>query len=131
MPIPLTYDDIERLFSELKIATFDAALPEGRIRWLDGGGRVVAAAECQAILSWSGKNSSLMWAEAIPSFQEAGVPCLPAADEDTPYQEGVEVVEAEALARQAAQLTGAQFLYPAKTGPDSTLFLAIRGFQPA
>jgi hypothetical protein len=129
MPIPLNYTEIESLFSELQISTFDAALPEGRIRWLDADGRFVAEGSCQAILSWSGRNNSLMWAAAIPDFVQTEVPCLPPPDEET-YQESVEEAEAEALARQAAQLVSAQFLYAAATGPESKLFLAIRNFQP-
>lgn len=130
MPIPLNYSEIESLFSSLNIQSFDAALPDGRISWLDGDERVVASGACQAILSWTGKNNSLMWAAAIPSFAEAGVPCLEPPDEQT-YQENVPEDDAEALARQAAQLVSAQFLYAAATGPDSKLFLAIRDFRPA
>ena len=129
MPIPLTYTEIEALFETLQIKTFNAALPEGRIEWLDASGAVVAAGACQAILSWSSGNSSLMWAEAIAAFQQAGVPCLPAPDANT-YQEGVTEAEAEVLATQAAQLTNAQFLYDAKTSEHSKLFLAIRDFRP-
>ena len=129
MPIPLTYTQIEQLFETLQIKTFNAALPEGRIEWLDARGTVVATGACQAILSWSGGNNSLMWAEAIAAFKDAGVPCLPAPDEDT-YQEGVTEAEAESLATQAAQLTNAQFLYDAPTSPQSKLFLAIRNFRP-
>lgn len=129
MPIPLTYTEIEQLFESLQIKTFNAALPEGRIEWLDASGAVVAAGACQAILSWSGGNNSLMWAEAIAAFKDAGVPCLPAPDEET-YQEGTTEAEAEALATQAAQLTNAQFLYDAPTSEHSKLFLAIRDFRP-
>lgn len=130
MPIPLNYTEIESLFSSLQIASFDADLPKGHIRWLDGSGRVVAEGACQAILSWTERNNSLMWAAALPDFIQAEVPCLPPPDDET-YQEGVEEAEAEAMARQAAQLVSAQFLYAAATGPDSKLFLAIRDFQPA
>ncbi|MFT4980150.1 MAG: hypothetical protein ACI8S6_006062 [Myxococcota bacterium] len=128
MPIPLNYTEIEALFTSLGIASFDAALPEGKIRWLDGDGKIVAAGRCQAILSWTGANDSLMWASAIPAFIETSVPCLPPPDAET-YQDGVGEIEAEALARQSAQLTGAQFLYAAATGPESKLFLAIRDFR--
>lgn len=130
MPIPLNYTEIESLFTSLDIQRFDAALPEGRISWLDARDRVVATGACQAILSWSGKNNSLMWAAAIPDFAKAGVPCLEPPDEVT-YEENVSEEDAEAQARQAAQLVSAQFLYAAATGPESKLFLAIRGFQPA
>jgi len=128
MPIPLTYTQIEQLFESLQIKTFNALLPEGQIEWLNAFGAVVATGACQAILSWSAGNNSLMWAEAIPEFKRSGVPCLPAPDANT-YQEGVTEAEAEILATQAAQLTNAQFLYDAKTSEHSKLFLAIRDFR--
>ncbi len=130
MPLPLTFDEVARLFDELGIKNFNAALPEGRIEWLDASGVVVAHGRCMAILSWSGENNSLMWAEAIESYKASKVPCLPALDEDHPYEEGVDAARAEELATQAAQLANAQFLYTAPTGPNSHLFLAIRDFQP-
>lgn len=127
MPEPLTFDQVAELFDTLGVKSFGAALPEGRIHWTNADGAVVAHARCQAILSWAATNASVMWAEQIPSFQEAGVPCLPAPDEDG-YQEGVDEAEAQELASQAAQLANAQFLYAAPSGGGGKLFLAIRGF---
>lgn len=127
MPEPLTFDQVAELFGTLGVKSFGAALPEGRIHWTDEAGNIVAYARCQAILSYASTNASIMWAEKIPSFAKAGVPCLPAPDEEG-YQEGVDENEAQDLASQAAQLVSAQFLYAAPTGGGGKLFLAIRGF---
>ena len=127
MPEPLTFDQVAELFESLGVKSFGAALPEGRIHWTDDDGKIVAHARCQAILSFASTNASVMWAEKIPSFAEAGVPCLPAPD-DQGYQEGLDEAEAQELAGQAAQLTNAQFLYAAPTGGGGKLFLAIRDF---
>lgn len=130
MPEPLSFDEVARLFETLGVKSFGAALPEGRIHWTDASGAIVAHAACQAILNWAGANHSLMWAEAMPHFRDAGVPCLPALDEGETYRQDVDETEAQELASQAAQLTGAQFLYAAPTGGGGKLYLAIRGFVP-
>jgi|GEM_PF-2915786 len=127
MPEPLTFDQVAELFESLGVKSFGAALPEGRIHWTNEDGKIVAHARCRAILSYAATNASIMWAEKIPSFEQAGVPCLPAPDEEG-YQEGVDENEAQDLASQAAQLANAQFLYAAPTGGGGKLFLAIREF---
>jgi hypothetical protein len=127
MPEPLTFDQVSDLFESLGVKSFGAALPDGQIHWTNTEGEVVAHARCQAILSFAATNASVMWAEKIPSFTDAGVPCLPAPDDDG-YEEGVDETEAQELASQAAQLANAQFLYAAPTGGGGKLFLAIRGF---
>lgn len=126
----LTFDEVQKLFTTLGVRNFGAALPEGRIHWTDAEGRVVAHARCQAVLSYAATNRSIAWAEALPHFQKAGVPCLPAPDEGPTYQDNIDIAEAQELATQAAQLTGAQFLYAAPTGGGGQLFLAIRDFRP-
>ncbi len=130
MAEPLTFEQVATLFESLGIASFGAALPEGRIHWTNQAGDVVAHARCQAILSYAAANQSLMWAAGIASFQEAGVPCLPPPDEDHPYEEDVGEDDAMDLATQAAQLVNAQFLYAAPTGGGGKLFLAIKDFTP-
>jgi hypothetical protein len=127
MSEPLTFDQVAELFESLGVQSFGAALPEGQIHWTNKDGKIVAHARCQAILSFAATNASVMWAEKIPSFTEAGVPCLPAPDDDG-YEEGVDENEAQELASQAAQLANAQFLYAAPTGGGGKLFLAIRNF---
>ncbi|HCH66095.1 MAG: hypothetical protein CL927_04315 [Deltaproteobacteria bacterium] len=127
MSEPLTFDQVSELFESLGVSSFGAALPEGQIHWTNTEGEIVAHARCQAILSFAATNASVMWAEKIPSFTDAGVPCLPAPD-DEGYQEGLDEAEAQELASQAAQLVNAQFLYAAPTGGGGKLFLAIRGF---
>lgn len=129
MPIPLTYTEIEALFTSLGIATCSIDLPEGNISWLNQDNAVVATGKCQAILSWVGTNNSLLWAQGINEYQQLGVPCLPPPDDDV-FQQDVSEEEAESLARQAAQLVSAQFLYDVKTANQGKLFLAIRNFQP-
>lgn len=129
MTEPLSFEQVAILFESLGVHSFGAALPEGRIQWTNTAGEVVAYARCQAILSYAATNASVMWAEKITSFTEAGVPCLPAPD-DTGYEEGLDENEAQELATQAAQLVSAQFLYAAPTGGGGKLFLAIRGFTP-
>lgn len=129
MPSPLTFADVEELFRTLGVKSFGAALPEGRIQWTNEAGEVVAHARCQAVLSWAATNNSLMWAEALGHFQQAGVPCLPKLDGEEDYLEGVTEEQAQELATQAAQLTGAQFLYAAPMGGGGQLFLAVREFR--
>ncbi len=130
MPSPLTFADVQELFETLGVKSFGAALPEGRIHWTNEAGEIVAHARCQAVLSWAATNNSLMWAESLSHFQQAGVPCLPKLDGEEDYMEGVDVEQAEILATQAAQLTGAQFLYTAPMGGGGQLFLAVRNFKP-
>jgi len=129
VPEPLSFEQVAILFESLGVHSFGAALPEGRIQWTNTEDEVVAHARCQAILSYASTNASVMWAEKIPSFTQAGVPCLPAPD-DTGYEQGLDENEAQELATQAAQLTNAQFLYAAPTGGGGKLFLAIRDFTP-
>ncbi|RME25858.1 MAG: hypothetical protein D6798_07920 [Deltaproteobacteria bacterium] len=130
MAEPLTFEQVASLFESLGIASFGAALPEGRIHWTNRAGEIVAHARCQAILSYAAANQSLMWAAGIESFQQAGVPCLPPPDESRPYEEDIGEDDAMELATQAAQLVNAQFLYAAPTGGGSKLFLAVRDFTP-
>ncbi|MCB9779588.1 MAG: hypothetical protein H6742_13575 [Alphaproteobacteria bacterium] len=126
----LDFRQVQAIFDRLGVANFGAALPEGRIHWTDQAGGVVAHARCQAILSWAATNQSLMWAEAIAGFKDAGVPCLPKPDERDDYEADIDEDTAQELAGQCAQLTGAQFLYAAPTGGGGKLFLAVRDFRP-
>ncbi len=130
MASSLTFAQVEQLFGTLGVKNFGAALPEGRIHWTNEAGDIVAHARCQAVLSYASANSSLMWCAAMDHFESAGVPCLPAPDEGPAYEADVTEEIALELATQAAQLTGAQFLYAAPSGGGSQLFLAIRDFHP-
>lgn len=130
MPEPLKFKEVQSLFDSLGVKDFAAALPEGRMHWTDGDGRVVAHARCRAILSWAATNHSIMWAEAIESFQKAGVPCLPGPEGESPYLAEVDEDLAQELATQSAQLVNAQFLYAAPTGGGGKLFLAVTEFTP-
>jgi hypothetical protein len=130
MPSPLAFKELQALFDSLGVKDFGAALPEGRIHWTDAGGKVVAHARCRAILSWASTNHSIMWAEAIASFQQAGVPCLPAPEGEDPYVQDIDEDLAQELAGQSAQLVNAQFLYAAPTGGGGKLFLAVTDFTP-
>lgn len=125
---PLSFEEVQQLFDTLGVKNFGADLAEGRAFWTDEGGRIVASGRCQAILSFAPANQSVAWASAIPAFQDAGVPCIEPLDDAQPFLEDVDQAEAEDLARQACQLTSAQFLYESTSGP-STLYLAIRDFQ--
>lgn len=126
----LTFEDVQRLFSTLGVQNFGAALPEGRIQWMDASGQVVAQGRCAAVLSWAAANQSICWADSMPHFQSAGVPVLLRPEGLPPYQEGMDLNFAQNLAARAAQGTGAQFLYQAKTGGGGQLFLAISEFTP-
>lgn len=125
----LTFADVQELFSTLGVKSFGAALPEGRIHWTNEAGEIVAHGRCQAVLSWAATNNSAMWAEAMSHFQQAGVPCLPKLDGEDDYMEDCDAAAAEVMATQAAQLTGATFLYAAPMGGGGQLFLAIRDFK--
>jgi len=124
----LSFDEVQELFNTLGVQSFGAALPEGRIHWTNADGQTVAHGRCQAVLSWAAANDSIMWADHIPHFGKAGVPCLPAPDPDQPYEEGIDLQKAQELAGQAASLANAQFLYAAPMGGGSQLFLAVRDF---
>lgn len=124
------FEEVQRLFASLGVKDFDAALPEGRIRWLDEHGAEVAHARCSAVLSWAGGNRSLCWAEALPHFVQAGVPTVARPDGLPEYQEGLTKELAEGLAGRAARDSGAEFLYEAKTGGGGALYLAVIGFTP-
>lgn len=130
MASSLTFDQVEKLFNSLGVKSFGADLAQGRIHWLDEGGQTVAFARCQAVLSHAATNDSIAWAEDLPHFKQAGVPCLPKLDGEEAYQDGVSLELAQELATQAAQLTGAQFLYTAPSGGGGQLFLAVRDFTP-
>lgn len=130
MPEPLTFPQVQELFESLGVKDFGAALPEGRIHWTSADGAVVAHARCRAILSWASTNHSIMWAEGIQGFTDAGVPCLPAPEGEDPYVEDIDEDLAEELAGQSAQLVNAQFLYTAPTGGGGKLFLAVTEFTP-
>lgn len=126
----LSYDEIKGLFASLGVADFDAALPEGRIQWMEANGRVVATGRCAAILSWAAQNNSIAWAEALPHFQAAGVPTLTRPEGLPEYQAGVPENMAEQLAGRVARDHGALFLYAAPTGGGSKLYLAVTAFTP-
>lgn len=126
----ISFEEIQKLFHTLGIRTFDAALPEGRITWLDEHRAPVAHGRCAAVLSWAASNQSLCWAEALPHFKSAGVPTVARPEGMPEYQEGVPGRFAENLAARAAQDTAAEFLYEAKTGGGGVLYLAISGFTP-
>lgn len=124
------FDDIQQIFASLGVRDFDAALPEGRIRWLNADGAVVATARCAAILSYASANQSMAWAEALPHFKAAGVPCLERPEGLPEYQVNITEAMAEQLAARIARNAGADFLYPAKTGPGSLLYLSVSEFTP-
>lgn len=124
----LSFEEVQQLFQTLGVKNFGADLAEGRAFWTDAQGKVVASGRCQAILSFAAANHSVAWASAIPAFQEAGVPCIEPLDDEEPFRADVDKEEAEDMARQACQLTNAQFLYESSSGP-STLYLAIRDFR--
>ncbi|NOY25612.1 MAG: hypothetical protein GXP62_07040 [Oligoflexia bacterium] len=126
----LSFPQVQSLFDSLGVKDFGADLPEGRLHWTDAAGKVVATARCRAILSWAGGNHSALWADAIDSFKDAGVPCLESPDGENPYVEDIDELEAQEMAGQAAQLVSAQFLYAAPTGGGGKLFLAVTEFTP-
>lgn len=126
---PLPYVAIRALFDTLGVATFGAALPEGRIQWMNGAGDVVASASCEVVLSWAAGNDSILWGTKLPGFAEAGVPCVPLPEAQPESQVGVTKEEAESIATAACMGGGAQFLYEAPTG-GGCLFLAVREFRP-
>lgn len=126
----LSFEEIERLFSSLGVRDFGAALPEGRIQWMNAEGAVVANGKCVAVLSWAAPNQSIAWAEALPHFKEAGVPVVARPEGLSEYQVGVPEKLAEQLANRAARDAAAIFLYTAPTGGGSKLFLAVTEFVP-
>ena len=122
------FDDIQQIFTRLGVRDFAAALPEGRIQWLNADGAVVATGRCVAILSYASANQSMAWAEALPHFKAAGVPCLERPEGLPEYQVNITETVAEQLAARVARNAGADFLYPAKTGPGSLLYLSVSEF---
>lgn len=125
-----SFEDIQQLFSTLGVRDFSAALPEGRIQWLNAEGTVVAHARCVAVLSYAPANQSMAWAEALPHFKEAGVPTLERPDGLPEYQVNINDAVAEQIAARVARNAGAEFLYPAKYGNGSLLYLSITEFTP-
>ncbi len=126
---PLPYVAIRALFDNLGVATFGAALPEGRIQWMNGAGEVVAHGSCEVVLSWASGNDSILWGTKLPGFAEAGVPCVPLPEAQPESQIGVTKEEAEAIATAACMGSGAPFLYEAPTG-GGCLFLVVTEFHP-
>lgn len=128
MTDPHAFDDIQKTFAALGVRDFAAALPEGRIQWLNAEGAVVAHARCVAVLSFASANESMAWAEELPHFKEAGVPTLERPDGMPGYQINITETVAEQMAARVARNAGAQFLYPAKYGNGSVLYLSITEF---
>jgi hypothetical protein len=124
----LSFGEVSGLFGTLAIQSFGAALPEGRIHWMDKDGNIVAHGRCLAILSFAATNNSVMWADGIPSFKDAGVPVVPHEGEHYVVDQGPE--QAEALALEAANKAGAIFAYQAPTGGGGILWLAVTEFVP-
>ncbi len=106
--------------------SYQAALPEGRIWWTNEAGQQIAHGQCKAVLSWADSNQSIMWAQAIQGFEQAGVPCLPAPE--PAYVQDVSRSEAWAIASAATMQAGADFLYASPAG-SGVLFLAVFSFQ--
>ena len=131
MPDLMPFEEIQRLFTTLGVRDFGAALPEGRIQWMNADGAVVADGRCVAVLSWAAPNQSIAWAEALPHFKSAGVPTVARPEGLPEYQVGLPEGLAEQLANRAARDAGALFLYAAPTGGGSKLFLAVTEFTPA
>ena len=127
---PLSFEEVEELFRTLGIRTFGAALPEGRIHWMDESGTVVAHGSCLAILSFAAANGSVMWAGEIPAFRQANVPVIPRPESFAGYQENVNEKHAEAMATAVCRSEGALFLYRAPSGGGGALFLAVTEFHP-
>ena len=126
---PLPFVAIRALFDSLGVESFGAALPEGRIHWMNGSGRTVASARCKVVLSWASGNDSILWATKLPGFAEAGVPVVSLPEGQEEMQEGVTKEDAESIATAACMGTGVQFLYEAPTG-GGCLFLAVDHFTP-
>lgn len=125
-----TFDEIQALFESLDIQTFEAALPEGRITWLDSDGQPVAHARCKAILSHASANDTLVWARGLEHFVEAGVPMVEVDEELPDLMENVPRETAEQFAMRFADRDGAEFYYEAPAGEGSILYLAIHEFGP-
>jgi hypothetical protein len=113
-------------FSTLGVATYRAALPEGRIEWLNGDGVAVASGSCRVIASYAA-DRSFQWGWANKDLVAAGVPVIQKGDGE-PRLSDLDAEEAEALAYDAAVGAGCAFVYRAKAGAV-TIFLGISDFQ--
>ena len=130
LPPHESFKDIQQTFESLGIQSFDADLPNGRIRWFDEAGVEVATGTCKAICSYASANMSLLWAQGLEHFVAAGVPMVERQEHLPMLMEKVPAKNAELFAMRAAERDGAQFYYAAPSGEGSSLYLAIHDFQP-
>jgi hypothetical protein len=108
---------------------YRADLEHGRFIWLDAEGNVSAEAEARAICSYAKSTGVLSMSWSDPLLQRAGIARL---DGMAAERDDVDEEEAWHVAMEAADATGAEFLYRVLT-PHAWYFLALRGlsFTPA
>ena len=108
---------------------YRADLEQGRFVWLDEGGKVSAEAKARAICSYAKSTGVLSMAWSDPLLQGTAIARVGglAAERDDVDEE-----EAWQVAMEAADATGAEYLYRVLT-PHAWYFLALSGlsFTPA
>ncbi len=124
----LAIETTQAVLDSLNAEDFQAALPEGKIHWLDASRNVVAHANIKFILSYAPRAKSMMWGSDIAQYKAAGVPMLARPPREPGHREDVSLEDAVRAAAQAATSSGAQYLYRASAGPNS-LFLAVFDFS--
>ena len=104
---------------------YRADLEHGRFVWLDAEGNVSAEAEARAICSYAKSTGVLSMSWGDPLLQRAGIARLEgmAAERDDVDEE-----DAWRVAMEAADATGAEYLYRVLT-PHAWYFLALRGLS--
>ncbi len=120
----------QHVLQQLGVEDFGADLAGGKIHWTNAGGEVVAHATFKAILSWAATNNSIMWAQELEQFREAGVPVLGLDPGSLGLSRSGAMGDNEAanLAREAASAADALFVYRAPNG-DNALYLAVYDFE--
>jgi hypothetical protein len=116
-------DELLRLLDAHDAATHEyrADLKEGRFVWIAPDGRASAEATAQVLCSWSRSTSVVAMAWADPLVRAASVPKV----ESMPAErDGVDEETAWRVAMEAAERSGARFLYRVPT-PHAWYFLAL------
>ncbi len=108
---------------------YRADLEHGRFIWLDSEGKVSAEASARAICSYAKSTGVLSMAWSDPLLHRAGIARL---DGMAAERDDVDEEDAWRVAMEAADATGAEYLYRVLT-PHAWYFLALRdlSFTPA
>lgn len=117
------FEAVKAKFEELRVESFGADLPNGKIHWTNSSGERVAQGDCKVTISFAGTNNSYIWMSTMAQYKN--VPKIPIPAGMPKYVESTTEERARKIAEDAALKDGADFLYAAPVGGGGFVYIAV------